>query len=856
MPDIAQTIIGFDEGPINLDRVYGAPDPANVKDFKSKIPAILEVSREHLTTISNLLANYQKKIIKVGREHGLSHGGKGMFPEIDIPYLVNSINKLPENDRSRANLLDITFKAAGLLEITGPLNAQATSIINNSLSGISRPGIDVKDSVEKYRQAIEAIVGKNKGQLVDAIMEAVPKDYTDGRGSKKIMREFEGRLKKIDPTIIKEVVPEEMLRGLSKEIGAHTANGAEFMKEEEKHSRLLLRTVNEIVGRGTDKTADVLFAGGAKTLELGSRPLVVVMNYTPKIVENLMVGTGPNESTTGYTMIPSASINEAANKYDGYLTNIRRPVFGLDVRAVDALKDSRVTNSQLLKWSENYLRMSAAVDHDYLHVITNPRQDFPYHDGKILFLSNKIETVGTHIAVTGDYLEDFTMSLHAKVLNKLFAEPKRKEAALSTVVESYVQLAEMQKTALANAPDAASQDRVNRAITYLAEIEAHRVFRAFSPDDQALQTPVKVKNSDVKISVAAAMESVNLVSPKELQVELAGKTAIERLTRQTEYALGDKKGDIKTYRAIHTKDEFPMIRHGEPETRDGKTRVSAMSTKEILVSFMQDLQHKDQQVAEIKRTARMDDKEFTKFMEEEGAKLRLNGSAVATANPLAKLPEQAAQEVKDVKTALASQQRAANVSAGIGTGLGATGVYQKLINPNSNYHKDVADGGSRADSAEAALAGNLANLGMGGFDLASLIHGGGTAVRTVTGNLALPVALFSSVFDTNAAVIAKDGHRAVETLGGTYSGIACGIGGAAAGALFGPPGMIIGGLGGAVGCGYVGGELAKSLAGDWVDEKLKHIEDPFGYINTANAHGLGPQTAKTDATKKAPVKGK
>jgi hypothetical protein len=877
VPDIIENSLSFPEGPIRLDRVYGAPDTVKIQEFEKKIPEIARITQEFLPIAHDILTNYHSKIIGLVESYVVMLEGKNEIAqqakdkilqslrtetrEISIKDFIISLDNVPNSENYVSAYKNSFAKGAGVLDLLSAFKKGTNhDLMHDNVSNIF-PELDRLQKVTlNYEQSLLKIVGNDNPQLVASIKEALPDTYEmrDKQHSVKVIGKFKADLAKIDAAKTTMVSPQEMFIKLSQDLGAVDADSQQFMQQEHKHKNLFLRTLDKMLTEnGYTASASKLFTEGVvgnESFTAGSRPVVVQINYTPQIVA-AMSGEGANESTTRFKMYPSGSIIPEANERGKFVTNLTQPVLGLDAEAVATLNKFGVDNGQITQWSKNYLRIATMVDHDYLHVLINPRQIAAQKEAaatKFIVeqdLEKGSKNPALRLASSSDiaefpeipkahqptgHLEDFTLSLQSKILKRLFEElPKRKEAVLARVAESYVQLAEMQKMALFNAKGEVAKAHANEAITYLAEIESHRLFRAFSPDDMSLKHRVSVQTtSGIKqMSVAEAMDGVKLISPEHLRANLSGKSVLEKLAAHAESGFGDM------YQAIHKIDKLPMV--DAHSIRKGEPKIKYMDSMAILDDAAKSIKPS---LATGKSSEKTDSR-----------KIRLNGSVISevSENPLARLPESAAQEVK----AIASQQRVANAldvgGSSVGLGLGLHGLYNKLVNSDSYYRQDKAAGGSRENLAEAGIGFDLANVGMG---ISDLIRRSGS-VRTLTGNLALPVALASGVADTNAAVIAKDGHRAVETLGGTYSGITCGIGGAAAGSPLGPPGMLIGGFSGAIGCGVIGGEVAKRIAGDWMHEKINYKEDPFSYINTANAksapdHGLGSKAVKTDIAKK------
>lgn len=846
MPDIARNTVVFPEGQIRLDKVYGAPDldPAKIERFhQEQIPQILEATREHLPYITDLLRGYrisQIDGIKRFTERLSKHRNyeriraaiwNAEIPEVDIKSFIKeglaiSYSGSGEDDEIKKS--QVLLKSTGIsklasilandkLDDIGLINETAQTVYASRNSTLA---------LYKYRDEIQKIVGVSHRELISSILDAIPNNFADyddpeTKIGKSLEKQFEDNLRKISPAKITAVSPTKMFTKLSQDLGADVVDSKSFMQEEQQHKQLFLRSLNKMLDKiGQPETANKLFAEGAG-FGAGSRPVVVLVDYNSEIAGR-MAENGTNESTTKYKMLPSASIipesRTEARKNGTAIVKVTQPVLGLDAEAIKTFNRFGVDNGKVLEWSKNYLRTAAMVDHDYLHVIINPRQDGPYSKGSNFVFPTGLDeetkaTIPKPLQPSG-HLEDFTLSLHAKILKRLFDDaPKRKEVVLSRAAESYVQLAEMQKTALGNAHNDSERMAVKEATTYLAEIESHRLFRAFSPDDQALKAKVQVQTPDgiKSISVADAMDKLELVSPKSLAKVTKIQSGLEKLAQHTESVFGD------VYRKIHTVDSFPMINYEELRSGNLPLKVRYMDTTSILNEAVQAISG-DHSVATKQQSGTTEE-----------SKLRMNGSASARSatdiipDTIRKLPNDAANAVNEVKTTITPQLHTANswnnVGSGVGLGMGTYGLHSKLNSHDSAYHQDLAAGGTREKMAKAGITADSANVTLGAVDIVALMKGSMPSIRTLAGNMAVPLSLVSGVTDTNAAIVAKDGHRAVESLAGTYGGIGGGIGGVMAGTPFGPAGMVIGGISGALGA----SELTRRIAGSLAEIGRAHV---------------------------------
>lgn len=890
MPYIAEHPLSFPEGQIRLDRVYGAPDPEKLAEFQKKIPEITKVTKEFLPVAHEILTNYRSKIIGMVESYVVLLEGKNEIAqqakdkilhslktdthEISIRDFVTALDKVPSSENYASAYRNAFAKGAGVLDVLSAFKEGTKVDLMDSKVRKMFPELDqLQKATLAYEDRLFKIVGVYNHPLVSSIKETLPDAAYDSRDkqlAEKVVGKFKADLTKIEHTYMTTPSSVEMFTKLSQDLGAVDADERHFMQQEQKHKNLFLGTLDKMLTEnGYAASANKLFTEGvvgSESFTAGSRPVVVQINYTPDIVRD-MRGDGANESTTKFKMYPSGSIIPEANERGAFVTNLTQPVLGLDAEAVATLNKAGVDNEKIAQWGKNYLRIATMVDHDYLHVMINPRQRAAQREAAAARfipdyqnLEKSKKNPAFRLAVSGDieqfpeipkayqptgHLEDFTLSLQAKILNRLFEEsPKRKEVVLGRAAESYVQLAEMQKIALANTRGNAAKANVNEAITYLAEIESHRLFRAFPPDDPSLKEKVLVQTtSGVKqMSVTEAMDGIKLISPEHLRSGLSGKSNLAKLTAHAQSVFGDM------YHAIHKIDKFPMV--DAHSIRNGELKIRYMDSMAILNDAAESIKPSLVVGNDSGKTGK------------EGRKSRLNGTML-------EMPEQVAQQVDNVKTTLAPQSSAiksAYTGNSVGLGLGINNLHNKLAKEDSYFHQDIKAGGTRESMAKVGIAADVANVSMGGIDIATLIRGGGIAARAFTGTLALPVALLSGISDVNSAVSperdVKDGHRAVSSLGSTYSGISCGVAGLTiGGSIAGPPGAVAGGLAGAVGCSIAGGQIADKVAGDWVQEKVNYREDPFSYIEAANAksefdHGLGSKSAMINAAKKDSGKAK
>jgi glycerophosphoryl diester phosphodiesterase len=269
--------------------------------------------------------------------------------------------------------------------------------------------------------------------------------------------------------------------------------------------------------------------------------------------------------------------------------------------------------------------------------------------------------------------------------------------------------------------------------------------------------------------------------------------------------------------------------------------------------------------------------------------------------PPAVIAEAAVETVAIVATATKTQTpgnsraTAAVKAAGapIGVAMGAKGMYDKLHDQNSNYHKDVAAGGTRQTMANVSLGADGATLVAGTVQSAHDITLAAKTLKTagqtaeaaegltgalgvagkVAGRVAIPLAIVAGAAETGTAIAAKDGHRAAQAVGGTVGGIAGGVGGGIVGGILGGmatgalagsvvPGLgtaigagvgLIVGIGGALLGGWLGSKGADAAAGDWADKKL-HEHDappPKSAAQVAKEQEMGQWQGKLDSYQKA-----
>jgi glycerophosphoryl diester phosphodiesterase len=223
--------------------------------------------------------------------------------------------------------------------------------------------------------------------------------------------------------------------------------------------------------------------------------------------------------------------------------------------------------------------------------------------------------------------------------------------------------------------------------------------------------------------------------------------------------------------------------------------------------------------------------------------------------------------------------KAAN--APIGVAMGAKGLYDKLGNKDSDYHKDVAAGGTRKTMANVGLGADVANLTVGtvqsAHDISQVAKGAKAAGVTaeaaegatgalgvageVAGRVAIPLAVVAGAAETGAAIAGKDGHRAAKAAGSTVGGILGGMAaGAAVGSIIPGAGTVVGaavglavGIGGALLGSWLGGKAADATVGDWADKKLHENDKPTAKspAEIAKEQEMGQWQSKLDSYTKA-----
>ena len=198
-----------------------------------------------------------------------------------------------------------------------------------------------------------------------------------------------------------------------------------------------------------------------------------------------------------------------------------------------------------------------------------------------------------------------------------------------------------------------------------------------------------------------------------------------------------------------------------------------------------------------------------------------------------------ANDIADIPTGARGTNAVSGAGGAVALTLGAKSLYDKFADENSYYHQDINADGTRRTLAYMGVVTDSTTLATGTIatvDHFAMATKGIQAFGTVgkfAGEAALPLAALSGTVEMTAAIEAKDGHRAVQAVGGTagtYAGSAFGVfvADVAMGSVIEPGGGTLVGAGVAIttilGGGYAGQKLgaagADKAAGDWADKKL------------------------------------
>lgn len=338
---------------------------------------------------------------------------------------------------------------------------------------------------------------------------------------------------------------------IKKDAKLRPANTQSFLQEEQRYNALFLRALSRMLARnGYDMNAERAFVNPKELpIQFSSQSHLILIDEQKIIQENeYSPRIGPNESTTRYYSVYGL-IDKDFSVASG---TVRCSLHAWDARAVRLLQNKGVSTEVLTSLGKDFLRLADMADHGYLHQLLltqSSRLNIEFirrNLGDYDAINQKREN-----KTTGDTLEDHALTMHAQILHHLFEEsPARKAHLLTYAANAYIHLHEMQQTARANCHNEREKGEVDEAITYFAEIIAHRLFRCISPIDPDLTTLTAAG-----LSVQEAMSQVMLAPATSEQ----GLKALERRCSSVLH---------NTYRAIHEPafgalDSFPLRVYSE-----------------------------------------------------------------------------------------------------------------------------------------------------------------------------------------------------------------------------------------------------------------------------------------------------
>lgn len=222
-----------------------------------------------------------------------------------------------------------------------------------------------------------------------------------------------------------------------------------------------------------------------------------------------------------------------------------------------------------------------------------------------------------------------------------------------------------------------------------------------------------------------------------------------------------------------------------------------------------------------------------------------------------------------------SSGRGSGIANGVGVGLGAKGLYDDLIDPDSPLQHDLEAGGAQAGVGVARTATLATDVIIGtaatiegtrrGIITSSSVatavvapHLGEGALAKLAGRAALPLAVGAGALEATAGVLEDNPERVAGAIGSTGGGILGGIiAGAGAGALAGAatgspsgPGATITAFGGAVIGAIAGGYYGEEIAKEWLTDSVDTVmgvfrdEEPRQTIESPTISALPPDMQK------------
>ena len=209
----------------------------------------------------------------------------------------------------------------------------------------------------------------------------------------------------------------------------------------------------------------------------------------------------------------------------------------VDKRAWELLADYGVDQADQKKWGALFLWMADLAGHEYLHQVLLPGR-----------MQNEKMLVHTSGSIQANILpvEYLALSLHANICQRLRKQsPERESYMLGKAADYFDHLAMMQQKAYASPACKTEEDRakIDEAITYLADIYAHRLFRAFRPSEKRLTQPIRAGSDGG--SLEDHVNHLTLFRPQP-------GGGLKTLAKHTEKQYG------QLYERIHLETSIPM----------------------------------------------------------------------------------------------------------------------------------------------------------------------------------------------------------------------------------------------------------------------------------------------------------
>jgi len=614
MPDITRSTVAFPSGKINLDKVYGIPEPLPydpeirkaqiTQAFESMLADMQLIGAEVRSVLWAAVAEEMQKLdAQMAPIETAMPQGRYIDAEDEARYLglvsaKNKLNALRNTLENPARPLNFPALIGTLRYLNDSMDNKPEKIMAalldreihilsalaienlDNFGELPRESSEFSDALDKavsipyrrlntYRDTIREICASNT-DLADWLLRMnINSDRPEAEDFLKTLHFAveQGAISDKSDLIFK--ANKNFAGDLVSQVGDIQA----FEHEEQQYKTLFLRTLSRMLAeRGYDVSAEQLFHSQPSLGELpvvgGSQSLLLLKDFSEAKIARRLGFISDSESTTRYQGEFNAVSPEI---FPG--SKIYAPYFALDAAAVHLLYNHGMKRAALEEWCKDFLNMAALAEHDYFHQLTIPHFD----SSRINFLDSDGEVYTHAKRLLGEegmpkphtgliHLEDHALAMHAQIVGRLFEElPKRKECVLGYAVQTYGHLHEIQQQALAHCTSDEARAGVNEAITYLAEIYSHRLFRVISPTDPDLHKPVGVP----ALSVAAAMDGLQLITPDRLLDPARGSlpsNGLERLERNCSDWLGD------TYRAIHTLDSFPVVEMPTSKTERGAQR--------------------------------------------------------------------------------------------------------------------------------------------------------------------------------------------------------------------------------------------------------------------------------------------